>query len=65
MINDFCITELKLLLTEISIENYSNVSQVVGAIHSRIDELNNKIDEATQYEIDARADHFTENQFNG
>ena len=65
MINNFCVTELKLLLTEISIENYSTVSHVVGAIHRRIDELSNTVDEATQYEMDARADHFTENQFNG
>ncbi len=45
MINELCVTELKMLLTRIAIEGYTTVEQITGDIHNRIDELESKDDD--------------------
>ena len=42
MINQFAILELKFILTEINLFDYTTVAQIRGAINSRIEELEAK-----------------------
>lgn len=62
-VNRIIKSELMLLSAEIAVEGYETVSQVNGAIHNRIEELELRI-ASYEYERDAQLDHMTENQFN-
>ena len=48
-----------LLSAEIALEGYETVSQVNGAIHNRIEELELRI-ASYEYERDAKLDHMTD-----
>ena len=58
-VNRIIKSELMLLSAEIAVEGYETASQVNGAIHNRIEELDLRI-ASYEYERDAKLDHMTD-----
>ena len=58
---DLKIVELKLLLCEIVFEDYTNISQVVGGINNRIEELEGMTPE--KYHKEAVDTHNTTSEY--
>ena len=55
--------QLEILLREIDSEGYTTFNQLIGALHTHLDLINNKAMTSEQYEAEANADHLTSEQF--
>jgi len=55
--------QLEMLLREITTYNYTDFAQLVGAIHTNLELINEKAMTSEQYEAEANADHITSEQF--
>lgn len=53
---------IECFLAEINLHKYDTPDLIISALNTHLDALDNEL--ARQYEADAKADHFTENQFN-
>ncbi len=55
--------QLDILLREIESEGYTTFNQLVGALHTHLELINDKPMTSEQYEAEANADHITSEQF--
>ena len=55
--------QLEILLREIENEGYTTFNQLVGALHTHLELINDKPMTSEQYEAEANADHITSEQF--
>ena len=59
------VSAYKTLLNDIELHDYTTISEIKGAIQSELDTIERlRAEEANEYEAAAKADHFSEGQFN-